>query len=315
MRKLTAALLLSVPLLCQAQGFPAKPVKVVVAAAAGGGIDLVIRTMSPVLSEKLGQPIVVENRGGANGAIGAEFVAKSAPDGYTLVFMSPGALVNVLAKPPYDPIKDFTPITIAVSPASPILIGPHVPASNLAELLDYARKNPGKLTFGSTGVGSVPHLTIEALKRSAKLDILHVPYKGVAQALTDMVGGTLDMAIAPLANARPLIDAGKLKAVAVSNLERCPCLPGVPSVFELLPRVDIPDAWFGILGPASIPVPVQQRLHADITATLKAPEIRSKLEGGGLLIIANTPDQFGAQLRKEIDIFGKAAKEYGLKAE
>jgi tripartite-type tricarboxylate transporter receptor subunit TctC len=314
MRKLLAALCLCAPGLALAQSFPAKPVRVVVAANAGGGIDLVIRTMSPALTERLGQPVVVENRGGANGAIGAEVVAKSPPDGYSLVFMSPGALVNMLAKPPYDPIRDFTPITIAVSPASPVLVGQHVPVANLAELVDYARKNPGKLSFGSTGVGSVPHLTIEALKRAAKMDILHVPYKGVAQALTDMVGGNLSMAIAPLGNARPLIDAGKLKVVAISNLERCPCLPGVPSVFEVLPRVDIPDAWFGILGPAPMPGAVVQRLHADITAAMKAPEVRSKLEAGGLLIIGNTPEQFSAQLKREIEIFARAAKEYGLKA-
>ena len=297
------------------QGFPAKPVRVVVAAAAGGGIDLVMRQISGKLSESLGQPVIVENRGGANGVIGAEFVSKSAPDGYTLLFISPGAMVAMVSKPPYDPVKDFTPITIAVVPASPVLVANNVPANNFKELIEYARKNPGKLSFGSTGIGSVPHLTIEALKHAAGIDILHVPYKGVAPALTDLTAGQISMVIAPLGPARPLIQGGKVKVMAVSNAQRCSCLPDVPSIFEFQGNAEIPDAWFGIFGPAPMPQPVVARLHADIVGALKAPENRSKLEATGLVVIGNTPEQFATQVRNETEIFAKAVKEFGLKAD
>ena len=297
------------------QAYPAKPVRVVVAAAAGGGIDFVMRLISGKLSEGLGQPVIVENRGGANGVIAAEFVSKSPPDGYTLLFIAPGAMVAMVSKPPYDPVKDFTPISIAVVPASPLLVAENVPASTFGELIAYARKNPGKLSFGSTSIGSVPHLTIEALKRSAKLDILHIPYKGVAPAITDLTSGQISMVIAPLGIARPLLQSGKIKALAVSNAERCPCLPGVPSIFEVLPRTEIPDAWFGIFGPAPMSPPIVSRLYTDIAAALRSPEIKGKLEGNGLLVVANPPEQFAAQVKSETEIFAKASKEYGLKAE
>jgi tripartite-type tricarboxylate transporter receptor subunit TctC len=297
------------------QAYPSKPVRVIVAAAAGGGIDLVMRLMSAKLSEGLGQPVIVDNRAGANGVIAAEAVSKSPPDGYTLLFISPGAMVSMVSKPPYDPVKDFTPITIAVVPASPLLVAENVPVSSFSELIAYARSNPGKLSFGSTGIGSVPHLTMEALKRSAKLDILHIPYKGVAPAITDLTSGQISMVIAPLGVARPLLQAGKIKALAVSNAERCPCLPGVPSIFEVLPRTEIPDAWFGIFGPAPMAQPLVSRLYTDIAAALRSPEIKGKLEGNGLLVVANTPDQFAAQVRSETELFARAVKEFGLKAE
>jgi tripartite-type tricarboxylate transporter receptor subunit TctC len=306
------------PLVAAAQAYPAKAIRIVMPFPPGSSVDSVSRLIAQKMSEAFGQPVVIDNRVGANGMIGSEYVARSAPDGYTLVFTTPSTHVTSIflsKNVPYDPVKDFTPIGAAVEPLTCIVVQPSLPVNSLKELIEYAKRNPGKLTYGSTGVGSVFHLTGEALKIATGIDMLHVPYKGTADSLSAVMGGQISMNLTAVANAYPLVSAGKLKALVVLETVRYPAMPDVPVIGDVVPGFEKPASWFALFGPAGLPQPIVGRLNAEMVKALKAPDVRPKLDAIGLAVIANSPEQFAAMFKRAFEVYGKVVKAAGIKPE
>ncbi len=302
-----------------AQAYPAKPVRVVVPFPGGpSGIDQGLRTAQQKIAEFFGQPLVIDNRSGANGTIGSENVARAAPDGYTLLFTTPSTHVTavfITKDLPYDPVKDFTPITAALEPVTGLVAAPTVPVGSVKELIEYARRNPGKLSYASSGIGSVFHLTGELFKQTAGVDILHVPYKGTQQALTDTMSGQNSLTLSAISPVIPLARSGKLKLLAVLEARRFALLPDVPTVGEALPGFEKPASWFGFFGPAGLPQPIVTRIQADVVRGFSVPEVRSRLEEMGLVVIGSTPTEFSSMLRKGYEVYGRAARAAGIKPE
>ena len=303
----------------QAQTFPSKPVHVVVPFPGGpSGVDLTARLIAPKLSEFLGQPVVMENRAGANGMIGSEAVARSAPDGYTLLFTTPSTHITAVflsKNVPYDPQKDFTPISAVVEPVSGLYVNSALPINTMRELIEYAKRNPGKLSYASSGIGSVFHLAGESLAQQAGIDILHVPYKGTQQALTDTAAGTIQIMLSALSGAVPFARSGKVRLIAIIEGRRFSGLPEVPTIGETVPGYERPPSWFGYFGPAKMPRDVVARLNSEIVRAIALPELKARFLEGGLEVIGNTPEQFAEQIRRGFDIYGKAVKLVGLKPE
>jgi tripartite-type tricarboxylate transporter receptor subunit TctC len=312
------ALLLSVSLSAFAQGFPSRPVRLVVPFPPGGAVDFYARAVQPRLQEALGQPIIIENRTGAGGMVGAELVAKSAPDGYTLLVGNIAALamnVGLYSKMTYDPRKDLTPILRTVAVNYVMAVHPSVPAKSVAEFIALAKANPGKLAYGSAGSGSAPHLATELLKQRAGIDVLHVPFKGGGPMVADLLGGQIHMVIADQANLMPQVKAGKLRALAVGTTERSPAYPEIPTIAESgFPGFEA-RAWQGIAGPAGMPVAVVRQLNAAFTRAMAAPEVQQRLIEGGLDPIVGTPEEFAAFIRSEIDKWSKVAKDVGARVD
>ena len=292
--------------------YPSKPVRIIVPFAAGGVADLLPRAVGQKLSEKWGQPVIVENKTGASGNIGMAEGARAAADGYTLVLAPTGNLtVNpFLFKLPFDTQKDFTPITVLASSPNVLAVHPSVPAKTFAELVAYAKANPGKLNFASPGEGSGAHLAGELLNIEAGIKAVHVPYKGIAPAVTDLVGGQVQMMFAGISTVLPHIKAGRLVPVAIASPQRNPQLPDVPTVAESgLAGFDV-TSWYGIIVRSGTPPQVVQKLHRDIVESLKHEDVRTRLAGLGLEPIGNTPEAFermiAAESRKWSDIVRKA---------
>ena len=292
--------------------YPSKPVRIIVPFAAGGVADLLPRAVGQKLSEKWGQPVIVENKTGASGNIGMAEGARAAADGYTLVLAPTGNLtVNpFLFKLPFDTQKDFTPITVLASSPNVLAVHPSVPAKTFAELVAYAKANPGKLNFASPGEGSGAHLAGELLNIEAGITAVHVPYKGIAPAVTDLVGGQVQMMFAGISTVLPHIKAGRLVPVAIASPQRNPQLPDVPTVAESgLSGFDV-TSWYGIIVRSGTPPQVVQKLHRDIVEALKQEDVRARLAGLGLEPIGNTPEAFermiAAESRKWSDIVRKA---------
>ena len=309
---LALAVLLAPAALC-AQDYPAKPIRLVLPYPAGaGGTDLVARLVAGKTGEYLGQTIVVENRPGATGIIGTEIVQRAAPDGYTLGFGTPSShVLSVLSgKAPYDPIRDFTPIVTLTDSVFALVVHPTVPAHNVRDLIEYIRKNPRKIAFGSNGMGGTFHLATENFRIAAggNLDIVHVPYKGTAQVMGDMASGQIQMAFTSVTGAVPFQKQDKLRILAVLEDERYPGLPDVPSIIETLPKYDKPAGWFIIFGPAGLPPPIVQRLNAEMIKAVRSPEVRGKVEAAGLMIVASTPQQSAARLKRTLDSYSGAKK-------
>jgi len=297
---------------------PARPLKIVVPFPPGNGTDILARLMSPKMSESLHQPVIVENRGGANGVIGAEWVARAAPDGTTILFTSPSTHVTSLflsKSLPYDPIGDFTPITAAVEPVTVMTVNPSIPVNSVKELIDYAKKNPGKLNYSSPGVGAVFHMSGELFKLGAGVDIVHVPYKGASPALAGVVSGEVAIGFNSLASVLPHMRAGRVKVLAVLEKHRYPGQPQIPSIGEFLPGFEKPASWFGLFGPADLPPPITSRLHAEIVNALRDPAVRPRIEELAMSVIANTPEQFAAMLKSGIDQYGRLIRAAGIKPE
>lgn len=306
------------PATALSQAWPSKPVRVVVAFAPGGGADIVGRMTAQHLTERLGQPFVVENRGGAGGMIGTEAVAKAPADGYTLLFgqQGPNAInPSLYAKVPYDAVKDFAPITQAT--VYPYVIGLHpgVPIASFRDLLEAAKAKPGTLSYGTAGLGSSAQLAGELLQRQAGIKLNHVPYKGAGPALMDAVAGQVNMVFGDAASTAAQARAGKLRALAVTGTTRLPLLPDVPTVAEAGLAGYEATAWHGWLAPAGTPPAVIARLHAEIVAILKLPAVRERLARDGIEAVGNTPEQFAAHIRAEIDKWGKVVREAGIKLE
>jgi tripartite-type tricarboxylate transporter receptor subunit TctC len=268
-----------------AQNYPERVVKVINPFPAGGSVDITARLLSQKLSEQMGQQFVVENRGGAGGNTGSDAVAKSEPDGYTLLFTAPGPLVvnqKLFANGlPFDPEKDFTPIVLFVTTPIVLMVNPNLPIKNVKELIDYSKANPGKVNFGSAGMGSIPHLTGELFKYMAKADVTHVPYRGTAPAMNDLIAGHLQMFFDLLPGSLPQISAGKVRGIANAGSKRPASLPDLPTVAEQgLPGFDS-SSWVAMVAPAKTPAPVLAKLRAEAAKVLASPDILARIKEMG----------------------------------
>jgi tripartite-type tricarboxylate transporter receptor subunit TctC len=311
------AALLAATTAATAQNYPQRPVRFVVPYAPGGSTDTLARSMGTKLSELLGQQVVVDNRPGANGDIGMTLVARAPADGYTIVLgyiANLGIGPSLYAKMPYDPVKDFASITQVAGASNIVVIHPSLPAKNFREFLDYAKANPKKVTFASAGVASVGHLTGELLNDLAGIDMLHVPYKGSGQAISDLVGGHVKVMISGMASTLPHVRSGKLIGIATTGAKRTPATPDIPIIAETFPGFES-SSWFGVLAPAGTPQPVVARLNADIHKSLQDPAVAKRLAGVGFEITYGTPEQFTAYIKSEIKKWAKVVKASGAKPE
>jgi len=300
----------------QAQAFPAKPVRIVIPFVAGGSSDIVGRAIGSKFQEILGQPAVVENRPGANGAIAAEFVAKAEPDGYTILVGSIGvfSINSALFKDlRYNPLRDFAPITLAVTTPNVLVTRPDLPASSMKELIDYAKKNPGRLSYCSSGTGSSDHLTGELLKQGAGIFAVHVPYRGGAACQTDLMGSQVDFSYQNLGAVTNYIKAGRMKAFAVTAKGRHPQLPNVPSTAE----AGFPDlvvtSWQAAVAPAKTPRDVLAKLNDATVRALRSPDVRDRMTQIGFDVVAGTADEFGAFMKAEVERWTQVVNRGGIK--
>jgi tripartite-type tricarboxylate transporter receptor subunit TctC len=300
-----------------AQGYPAKPIRFVVPFTAGSGTDIVARTVGDAMSKGLGQPIVVDNKPGAGGTIGAAQVAKSEPDGYTVLVHSSGHALNPAIYPnlPYDTLKDLTGITPLAALPNVLVVSPTRGWKSVADLVVAAKAKPGQLNYASAGVGSATHLNAEKFKLQAGIDALHVPFKGTPEALSDVIGGRNDWFFAPMSSALPLVKDGKLQALAVSTAQRSPSLPNVPTTVEAgVPGSDY-TFWVGLIVPAATPAPVVKRLHEEALRALAQPEVKERLARLGADPMPMEPAAFNAYIRTEMDAAAKIARAASLKAQ
>jgi tripartite-type tricarboxylate transporter receptor subunit TctC len=309
---ITGVLLAAAPLQLAAQTFPAKPVRLVVPFAPGGPIDLISRTVAGKLSEALGQPVVVDNRAGAGGSIAAEATAKSAPDGYTIMLITTGTqAINpaLFAKVGYDPLKDFTYVTTIGTYSLVLLAAPNLEAKTLAEVIALARARPDTLNFGSGGNGSSSHLAGELFKTMAGLRMQHVPYKGTAAPMVDLMAGNLALMFDFISTGLPQIKAGKVRALAWTGQRRSPLIPDVPTMAEAgVPGFDV-TAWVGIGAPAGLPREALDRLHADLVKSMGAPDLRDKLLAQGYELSTMTPEAFAALVKSDVLKWGKVVRD------
>jgi tripartite-type tricarboxylate transporter receptor subunit TctC len=300
-----------------AQEYPAKPIRLIAPFAPGGPTDLFARLMGAKLAERLGQPVLVENRPGAGGSVGAEAAAKSASDGYTVVLVSSSFAVNATLYPKlsYDALRDFAPVTLLAS--APFLLVAHnsVPASSVRELIALAKASPGKLNYGSGGSGSGPHIVAELFKSEAGVDIVHVPYKGTGPLTAALVAGDVQLAFGNIFALVPQVKSGRLKAIAVTGAQRSSALPDVPTVSESGLAGFEAAGVHGLLVPAGTPRRIIDRLNAECVAILRSPEVRAQLASEGAEPIGNTPDQYAAQIAAEIRKWGKLIRERGIRAD
>jgi tripartite-type tricarboxylate transporter receptor subunit TctC len=298
-----------------AQPFPSKPIRILIGFPPGGGIDIVARILSPKLSESLGQQVIVENRAGANGIIATEIAAKAPPDGYTIFLGTTGNLsVNPALYPklPFNIDRDFTPLTQVSSVPFLLYVNPSVPAKTLGELIAYAKANPGKLSYYSSGNGGLPHLAAELLKSVAGINALHVPYKGSAPGLADLIGGHVQFGFDAVAIGLPQVKAGKLRAFATTGQKRLSFLPDVPSANETLLGFEVVN-WYGMVMPAGTPHEVIARLHAEIVKAMGIPEIREKLIAQATDPVGSTPGEFGTFMKSETIKWARVVKEADIR--
>ena len=295
-----------------AQSYPVKPIRTILTYS--GGAEPIARLIGQKITETMGQPVLIESQTGANGSVGAGAVARSAPDGYTLL-ASTGAtqiIRGFLVKDvPYDPFRDFTPIFHTFEAVSTIVGHPSAPGS-LKEMIDYAKKNPGKLSFGTTGTGSAYHLAGELIQLIAGVKFLHVPYKSSPQAITDLVAGRIDTAFSVYATTRQFVESGKLKNIALLNNGGFAALNGVPVVGDILPGFQSPPLWGGYFGPAGLPPAIISRLNGEMNKALAQADLRTLMERGGLAPAGGTPDQFGAMMKSDVERLQRIVKAAGI---
>ncbi len=300
-----------------AQTYPQKPVRVIVPYPPGGTVDLVARHLGQQLGSQVGQQIVVENRAGANGTIGSDFVSKAAPDGYTLLVQASIFVINplFLKNVPYDVQRDFAPISNIGSVPLLVTAHPSVPAGNLREFLTLVRAHPDKYTFATTGLGSAGHLTEEVIRRDAGLSILIVPYKGTGPAITDLVGGQVSALADPLPSSYPHVKGGRLKALAVTSRERIAFLPDVPTMDESgFPGFEM-VSWYGLWGPPALPREIVDRLATEVSKAVSSPELQEKLAAQGFLPKGSTAPEFAAYVRDEVAKYAKIVKDANIKVD
>ena len=299
--------------LAQAQAWPSRPVKLVVPFSPGGFTDVVARILGQKLTESLGQPVIIENKPGAGSTIGSDYVAKSKPDGYTLVMVSTTQVSSpwLYKAMPYDVFKDFTPIMKLVEGPYVLVANPKLPVKTVAELLALARAQPGKLDYASSGNGSAQHLVGAMFATMGGVNINHVPYKGSGQAMQDIVGGQVQLGFVGMPNALPYIPSGRLRALAVTTRKRSPDLPDVPTMDEAGIKGYDATIWLGLLGPAGLPRDIVTRLNSEITKALSSAETRKLILAAGVEVSTSSPEEFAALLRREYDKWGKVGKETG----
>ena len=307
------SLLLS-PLSAAAQDFPSKPIKLIVPFPAGGPNDIIARIVGQRMSELFRQPVVIDNRGGQAGVLGTDAVAKSNPDGYTIGIVSASALVinPSMEKVPYDVVKDFAPITLVVTVPEMLVVASNVPAKNMTELVALAKAQPGKLNFASAGVGGLPHLAGELFKLTAKIDVVHVPYRGAAPAINDLLGQQVQMTFLDLPVILPHIKAGTLRPIALGARERAPTAPDVPTTAE----VGMPDLlienWYGMIAPGGTPPAIVASLNKIATAAMADPAVKEKLADQGLTVVGDTPEHFRGFIGSETAKWAKVIRDAGL---
>ncbi|HYG53915.1 MAG TPA: tripartite tricarboxylate transporter substrate binding protein [Burkholderiales bacterium] len=316
LRMLLAASLAVAAACAQAQAWPVKPVRIVNPFAPGGATDIIARHMAQKLTEAWSQPVVVENRAGASGALGVEHVAKSPPDGYTLLIATQtthAANPALYAKLPYDAAKDFAPLTLAGSTPLALLVHPSMPANDVKGFIAYAKANPGKLAYASGGNGTSQHLTMELLKTMTGTFMVHIPYKGAGPAMTDFLGGQVNVMFDNLPTAMPHVKSGKLRALAVSTAKRSALAPELPTMAESgLAGFDL-ATWFAFFAPAATPREITQKIGADMRRALAAPDTQERLKGIGVDIIGSTPEELGQFVRAELAKWAKIVKDSGAK--
>ena len=301
-----------------AQPYPSKPIRFVVPYPAGGPLDTVARLLAQKVSESTKQPVIVDNKPGAGGNIGADTVAKSAPDGYTILM---GAVATHAINPalyasmPYDPVRDFAPVTQVASTPNVLVVNPSIPATTVREFIAHAKANPGKLNFGSGSTGSAGHLAGELFKTLAGVDMTHVPYKGAAPAMQDLIGGQIHLMFDNLASALTQVRAGRVKALAVTTAQRSALAPELPTIAEAgLPGFDI-STWFGIFAPAGTPRDALERLHAEFTRALASADVRERMVNLGADPVGNRPEEFAAYIRREAEKYARLVKASGAKVD
>jgi len=304
--------------LTHAQNFPVKPVRVITPFTAGSAIDTLARVVGQKLSDTWGQQVVIDNRIGANGIIGTEAAAKAPPDGYTVYLGNISTLAvnpHLYLKLPYDALRDFAPVTLAATIPVVLVVHPSLPVKSVRELIPLAKAHPGQLNYASGGTGSAQHLPMEMLRVETGINIVHVPYKGLGPAFSDVLGGQVPMMFTGVSNVVPYMKTGRLRVLAIGSPKRSATLPEVPTVAEAgVPGFDF-DSWTGYLVPVGTPRELIVKLHADITRTLAAPEVRDKLVTLGFDLVGGTPEAFATLIRNDIARFGKLIKAAGIKAE
>lgn len=297
-----------------AADYPTRTITVINPWTAGGPADTVARPILQKLSERLKQSVVLENKAGANGVIGANYVARATPDGYTLLFSHVGPITispAIQKEMPYDTLRDFAPITQVVSAPTVLVVRTDLPIHNLAEFIQYAKSNPGKLSYGSVGTGSTTHLAGEILAEMANVSMLHVPYKGAAPVMTDLLGGQINCTFLNIAALLPYIKSGQVRAIGVSTLKRSPLLPDLPAIAERYPGFEV-NSWYGLMAPAHTPSPIVNLLQREVAEILKLPEIMRALEALGLSPEGTTPAQYTAQIELDLKRWQAVALKSGL---
>ncbi len=309
---------MAIPLMALAQAWPSKPIRLVVPYPPGGSTDLLARTIGVKVGEAIGQQVIVDNRAGAGGMLGSDIVARSAPDGYTIL-LGTGAthgLTLLLSKSvPYDPVKDFTPITAAVEVPIILVVHPSIPGTTAKDLIDWAKKNPGKLSYGSSGTGSPHHLSGELLKQISGTDMVHVPYKGAAPAVQDLMGNQIPAVFTTLSTALPHIKSGKIRAVGFVEAKRQQSVPEIPTIGESVPGYVMPASWLGFFGPAALPDAVLKRLNAEIVKAVQSPEVRARLETAGMPVVGTSSEEFARMVKDDIETFRRIVGAAGIKPE
>ena len=300
-----------------AQNYPSKPIRLVLPYPPGGGTDVIARPLAQKLTEQLGQQVIVDNRGGAGGNIGMEFVAKSPPDGYTLLFaLTAQYAVNpsLYPKLPYDPIRDYAPISLLANAPYLLVVHPSVPAKSVAELIALMKARPGQLAYSSSGNGSGAHLAGEMLRSLARVEIVHVPYKGAGPAMPDLIAGQVQLSFVTYTAAGPHIKSGRLRALGVTTAKRSPTLPDLPAIAETVPGYDS-AVWYGFAAPAGTPADIVAKLNTEVLRVLAAPDFRNRITLEAVAPIGTSPEEFGAFIKSEIVRWAKVVKDSGAKVD
>lgn len=318
MRKIIFAVtLLIAPVIASAQNYPAQPIKLIIPFAAGGPSDVLARGFAPKLGENLGQPIIIENKPGAGANLAAEYVANSKPDGYTLFLMMVGTQAineTLYKKLNYNLVKDFSPITLVGSSSLMFVANPSTPFKSIPELITYAKANPGKVNYGSSGTGTPLHLGGELFNSQAGTEILHVPYKGAAPALTDVLGGQIQTAIVGTPAALPYVKSGKLTALGVTSLKRSQNAPEIPAISETLPKFEV-ELVYAIVAPADTPKAIIDKLNTQLISVLNNSEVKNQLNSRGFEVVTSTPSQLGEYIKSEVTKWGPIVKKSGATVE